>query len=181
MDYTEFEDFIEQSTTYLRARNEEASRFFGIGDYARYEYDLRRGEIWWSDQSGPRVRGRVTIVGSYSTKSETWLWSWGNPHFNDIPKGAVDEVRAFGEREAIGKLTEAKWPAEEIDGWEMTAVSSRLLEAQGAYRSPDSSGALFLLFDHLEFIPDSELDPYMPLDRPDPDRSDDAPNSAAPP
>jgi hypothetical protein len=52
---------------------------------------------------------------------------------------------------------------EEIDGWEMTAVAARLLEAEGAYRSPSENAFLFLLYDQLEKIPESEIADYMPL------------------
>jgi hypothetical protein len=166
MEYTEFESFIEQATEYLRSANEKNKRLFGIGDYARYEYDLFRSEIWWSDVDGPQVRAKVTIVGSISTKSDTWLWSWANPHFKDVEIGSICDVRDFGEREGITKLTEQKWTADEVDGWEMTSVSARLLEAQGAYRSPSASGGLFLLFDGLEFIPDEDKHDYRPLKRP---------------
>jgi hypothetical protein len=165
MDYTEFGKLIEQSTEYLRACNEKASRQFGIGDYARYEYDLFQNEIWWSDTSGPKVRGRLTIVGSFSSKSETWLWAWANPHFKDVEIGPINKVREFGEHEEITKLTESKWDADEVDGWEMTSISGRLLEAQGAYRSPSESGELFMLYDHLEFIPEEEMNRYLPLKR----------------
>ena len=71
MEYTEFESFIEQATEYLRSANEKNKRLFGIGDYARYEYDLFRNEIWWSDAHDPKVRAKVTIVGSFSKKSDT--------------------------------------------------------------------------------------------------------------
>jgi len=143
MEYTEFESFIEQATEYLRSANDKNKRLFGIDDYARCEYDLFRNEIWWSDLNDPKVRAKVTIVGSISTKSDTWLWAWANPHFKDVEIGAIAAVSGFGEREGITKLTEEKWSAEEVDGWEMTSVSARLLEAQGAYRSPSDSGGLF--------------------------------------
>ena len=165
MEYTEFESFIEQSTDYLRSANERNKRLFGIGDYARYEYDLFRNEIWWSDVEDPKVRARVTIVGSISTKSDTWLWSWANPHFKDVEIGPIRAVRDFGGREGIAKLTDEKWSADEVDGWEMTSVSARLLEAQGAYRSPSANGGLFLLYDGLEFIPEDEKQDYRPLKR----------------
>ena len=50
----------------------------------------------------------MTIVGSISTKSDTWLWSWANPHFKDVEIGSICDVRDFGEREGITKLTEEK-------------------------------------------------------------------------
>jgi hypothetical protein len=177
MEYIEFEDFISQSTAYLRACNDKAERHFGIGGYARYEYDLHRREIWWGDVGVPKVRGKVTIVGSISTKSDTWLWSWGNPHFNEVDLGPILEVKKFGEQESITKLTESKWAAQEVDGWEMTSVSARLLEAQGAYKSPSDKGSLFLLFDQLEFIPEDEIGPYLPLKREAPSEDTTQPQS----
>jgi hypothetical protein len=167
MEYTEFEVFIEQASEALVQANEKNKRFFGIGDYARFEYDLFRNEIWWSDVVGPKVRASVTVVGSISTKSDTWLWSWANPHFNDIELGRICEVREFGEREGVTKLIEEKWSADEVDGWEMTAVAASLLDAQGAYRSPNANGSVFFLYDGLEFIPEEEKGDYRPLKRED--------------
>lgn len=166
MTYPEYETFSREATDYLKARIEHAKAQFGIGSFPRYEYDLFRGEIWWSDVGAPKVRGRVTIVGTTSTKSNTWLWSWANPHFSDVILGDIDKVRALGEAEAITKLTEEKWEADEVDGWEMTAIAARLLEAQGAYRSPGKNGFLFLLYDGLERIPTAEMERYMPLQKP---------------
>jgi hypothetical protein len=83
----------------------------------------------------------------------------------DIPLGPIDQVRDFGVTEGIPKLSEAKWEAEDVDGWEMTSVSARLLEAQGGYRSPNKLGALFLLFNELAFIDEEERGAYLPLKR----------------
>ncbi len=163
MEFTDFEDLVAQSTDYMRAQNEKNNRLFGIGDYARYEYDLFRSVIWWSDEKEPKVRAKVTVVGSTSTKSDTWMWAWANPHFGDIEIGLIEKVKEFGERESIQKLVEKKWDADEIDGWEMTSISGRLLESQGAYKSPGTNGSLFLLYDGLEFIPEEEKEQYRPL------------------
>lgn len=163
MTYTEFEKLIEESTAYLQACNDRSNRGFGIGDYARYDCDLIRNEIWWSSAEGPRVRAKLTIVGSWSTESETWLWAWANPHLGGVEIGPIEKVRAFGEEGGISKLTERKWKADKVDGWEMTSVAARLLESQGAYCSPNRSGYLFLLYDNLEFIPEDERPQYLPF------------------
>jgi hypothetical protein len=167
MSYLEFERFLSESTAYLKARIETAKAQFGIETFVRYECDLFRGEIWWSAVDAPKVWGRVTVVGTISTKSSTWLWSWANPHFANVTLGDIERVRLLGEAEAITKLTEKKWAAEEVDGWEMTAIAARLLEAQGAYRSPSENGFLFLLYDRLEQIPAAEIERYLPLKRPE--------------
>ena len=165
MTYLEFESFSAQAGDYLQMRVEKAKMEFGIGGFSRYEYDLHRGEIWWSEVNGPKIRGKVTIVGSISTVSNTWLWAWANKHFDDVCVGEIARVRDFGQSEGITKLIEAKWEAGEVDGWGMTSVAARLLEAQGAYRSPNEKGFLFMLYDNLEHIPEHEKIHYMPLKR----------------
>ena len=161
----EYETFVTEATGYLKARIESAKARFGVRRLRRCEYNLFRGEIWWSDSTTPRLRGRVTVVGSVSSKSNTWLWSWANPHFSGVVLGDIVKVREFGEAKAVAKLAGRQWQAGEVDGWEMTALSARLLEAEGAHRVPSENGVLFLLYDRLERIPDDELDHYMPLKR----------------
>jgi len=51
-----------------------------------------------------------------------------------------------GELHGLRELTTAKWKAAEKDGWAMTAVTARILQAKGAYRSPDDTGFLFVVF-----------------------------------
>jgi hypothetical protein len=167
MDYPQFEKLVEQSVAYLTACNAKACRLYGIGDYPRYEYDLHRGEMWWSEGADPKVRAKVTIVGTLGSEPTIWLWSWANAHFDQLELGPIDKVRQFGEEEEIPKLVNPQWEAEEADGWEMAAVAARLLESQGAYRSPGATCQMFLLFDGLEFIPEEEKGRYLPLRRPE--------------
>lgn len=162
MNCLEYENFLSEATDYLRSRSDQANAQFDVGRLPRYDCDLSRGEIWWNDVDAPKVRARITLVGSISTVSNTWLWSWANSHFADVPLGDIELVRKFGEVESIAKLTEPKWKADEVDGWEMTAIAARLLEAQGAYRPPGKNGFLFLLYDRLEPIPEAERGRYLP-------------------
>jgi uncharacterized protein YndB with AHSA1/START domain len=154
MNDSEFQDFIRESNNYLTAKIARAREEFHIGEFERYEYDLPSARFWWSDQGVSKVEARIITVGSISTISNTWRWAWANPHFDDVEMNEIVRVRVFGEKNNILKLTEGKWPADEADGWEMTAVSARLLEANAAYRSPSESGFLFLLLTHLRWITD---------------------------
>jgi hypothetical protein len=146
----EFRRLVSQATECLRARIAEANEKFGIGDFERYDYDLQSNRFWWSDAGVPRVVARIVIVGSISTKSNTWLWSWANSHFDDVRTPDIERVREYGIQQGIPCLTEPKRPADETDGWEMTSIAARLLESSAAYRSPDPLGALVLLLSDLK-------------------------------
>jgi hypothetical protein len=148
----EFRALISDSTEYLRSRVDRAREAFGIGEFERYDYDLPTRRFWWSNAGVPQVEARVIIVGSISSTSNTWLWSWANPHFDDVRNPDIERVREYGIEHGIPPLIESKWTADEVDGWEMTSVSARLLESEAVYRSPSRSGGLFLLLDGLKRV-----------------------------
>ena len=129
MNETEFRQLVSESTEILRTRIAEAREHFDIGAFERYDYDLNSNLFWWSDAGVPKIEARIVIAGSVSTNSTTWLWSWANPHFDELRSPEIEFVRAYGVRHGIHQLTEPKWPADEIDGWEMTSIAARLLES----------------------------------------------------
>jgi hypothetical protein len=91
------------------------------------------------------------MAGSISEITDTWLWAWANPSFEGCDIGEILRVREFGEIHRLQKLINPKWAADEADGWEMTAVSARLLRSEAAYRSPSINGCLFILLDRLRY------------------------------
>jgi hypothetical protein len=119
-----FEAFIEEAGRYLKARIARAQEIYGIGNYERYDRDLLTGRFWWSDAGVAKVGAGFIPVGSLSMESKTWLWSWANPSLAGLNMEDMERLREFGEERSIIKLSEPKWTADEVDGWEMTAVAA---------------------------------------------------------
>jgi hypothetical protein len=87
----------------------------------------------------------IQFVGSVSTKTETWLWAWNNRSIDPELCKALLTVREYGEAHGFRHLATPKWAAQEVDGWEMTAIAALLLRAKGAYRSRDENGYTFMI------------------------------------
>ena len=136
---------VSESNDYLKAQVERCKADFNVGGYQRYDWDQEKGQLIWSDAGVPKVIAKVQFVGSISKKSNAWLWSWANPTILDAVKQDMLKVKAFGKQKGIERLMTAKWTADENDGWEMTALAARLLNARGGYRSPDSNGFTFMV------------------------------------
>lgn len=156
MNEAEFRELVSDATEYLNARIARAREEFGLDDFDHYDYDLAANRFWWSSAGVPQVEARIIVVGSLSNTSHTWLWSWANPHLDDVRSPDIERVRAYGVQHRISALTEPEWTAEEIDGWEMTAVSARLLESEATYRSPSPNVRLFLLLNDLKRVSPNE-------------------------
>jgi hypothetical protein len=136
--------FVDECQRQLRRKQEDLSRLYSLWAHKRWDWNQERGEIVFSNDGLPAVIAKVAFVGSVSSKSETWLWSWANQHVLDAARARVVEVRDFGEKRDFPHLIVPKWAATEIDGWEMTAVAAHVLGADGAYRTPKEAGLTFM-------------------------------------
>jgi hypothetical protein len=117
-----------------------------LGSYERWDYDQVTGELVFSSAGVPQLVADFQVVGSISTISNTWLWSWANPQVLEDVKKDLYQVKRFGEENNLWQLTEERWSADEVDGWSMTSISGKLLTAKGGYRCPNENGALFVIF-----------------------------------
>jgi hypothetical protein len=152
-----WESFLEMATEYLQRRQERLVADFQLGSWKRYEYDQDTGTLTFSSDGRVGVVADIHIVGSTSKSGGTWLWAWDNSTILDHVKHCLADVRAYGEAHGYSKLTTAKWPGDEHDGWEMTAASAFILRAEGAYRAPHESGALFMVLQKVRRPADGTL------------------------
>lgn len=152
MDQAGIRKFIDDALGLLQGRLDMAAERFGIDKFQDYDYDIPSSRFWWSNDGVPMVEAEMIVVGSVSTATRTWLWSWGNRQLDAFRSPELEQVREFGDRHKIGTLTEAKWDGDEKDGWAMTAICGSILGCEAAYRCPVPNGYLFVLLRNLKEI-----------------------------
>ncbi|HLY08365.1 MAG TPA: hypothetical protein VKW04_03560 [Planctomycetota bacterium] len=154
MSEKEFQDYLRQSNWQMRAQIDQNQKDFQLGSYLRFDWDPWRGELVFSSGGTPKVVARIQIVGSLSTKSNSWVWAWATPGLFDAVRKAVLQTKRFGEERGIISLITPKWAAKESDAWEMTAITARLSDAKGAYKCPSPDGFTFMVFTDLRSVSD---------------------------
>jgi hypothetical protein len=137
--------FVETCSEELRDKQESLKREYGLTRHKRWDWDQDRAEIVFSNDGIPALIAAIQFVGSVSTRTGTWLWSWANPTTVETVRSRMVSVYDFGEDQDFPHLVVPKWPAEEVDGWEMASVATHVLGASGVYRTPSESGFTFLL------------------------------------
>ncbi|MFY9905079.1 MAG: DUF6882 domain-containing protein [Terriglobales bacterium] len=151
MNEHEYWEFKHNAVHRLIDLNNQLETTFKIGTYQRWDYDQETGEFVFSDDAVPKVVARFQVVGSFSTETKTWLWSWANAYIMETACDQMHRVREFGLSHDVTKLTDAKWDADEADGWEMTAISASIIGAKGAYRCPSKNGFMFVVYTDIHF------------------------------
>ena len=129
------------ATQLMSRRNDEWRSKYQLAG-AEYFWDMHTGQISFRNLEHT-VRADICVVGSTSISEGTFLWSWANDSIPDISKQRIHEVRAFGETHDLPLLQDAEWPATKEDGLEMLTVSSRILDAKGAWVAPVDDVTLF--------------------------------------
>jgi hypothetical protein len=137
--------FVEECHEELRLKQDQLQRDFQLSRHKRWDWDQEQARIVFSNDGAPAVAASIEFVGSISTQSETWLWSWANPHVSEPVRSRIPAVYDFGQQRDYPHLVVPKWTAQEVDGWEMAAVAAHVLGAAGVYRTPGNNGFTFLL------------------------------------
>lgn len=151
----DFQEFVTQSMIDLKIKQESFINDFSINEFNSWYYDQPSGVFTFSTES-TMLFFQFQIIGSFSLKTKTWLWSWANN--NTYPNVKLDALRVknFGHSNRYQKLIEESWPAEEVDGWEMLAVANVVLQPLGVYRIPSDDLFMFIVF--TEHISKAEAD-----------------------
>jgi hypothetical protein len=148
MTQAEFEQLRHDSVHRLMALNKACDDTFQSLAF-RWQYDLDAGTLIFFRDDVPYVVASIHAVGSSSKTGKTWMWAWANDSLPSRVKEAVLAVRDFGDAENIGVLTEACSPDNEYLGWEMTAITAKILGSVGAYRCPGENGFLYFVYSQI--------------------------------
>jgi hypothetical protein len=138
-----------------------------VPDAMRLNEEYKLGNFWWHLDQGTgkltfskdgvtKVIADAQIVGSYSTYSHTWRWSWANKYVAEGMKKDIAKVKEYGERQRYKELITAEWECDEDYAGTMTAAAGYLLKAKGAYRGPIEDGYVFILITDIRWTDDKD-------------------------
>jgi hypothetical protein len=143
---------LESSHSYLQTTQAELNQRYDLSSHERWDIDQQKGELVFSNAGKPAVIAKVQFVGSFSSASNSWLWSWANASVLPSLSSEVSKVKEYGEQHRFEKLAERKWPAEEADGWDMAAVTNYLLKGEGVYRPQFGNVTTFVVITDIRVV-----------------------------
>jgi hypothetical protein len=119
---------------------DEARHRWRFDQFARWYFDADARTLTFSDPTLGRLVADVRLVGSFSTKSNTFQWSWVLYDDNHPMIAGIADLRGFGDVRGLSRLTTKYFACEQEEAWELTSLAAYLLGCQALYRAP---------FDHL--------------------------------
>lgn len=151
-DNSEWDSLVKESYDFLYKQQDTLESEYLLSKHKRWDYDQDTGELIFSNDGVLAVIAEFQFVGSISSTSETWLWSWANSTIDETLSKEMHTVFKFGETKGFNKLIDAKWKADETDGWEMSAIANYILKGKGVYRPPSESGLSFMVITKIKNV-----------------------------
>ena len=147
-----YDAWCDEAFDAFMAKQKRMDEAYALGSWLRYDYDTAAGTLTFSDAAGPRVVADIQVVGTIGEKD--WLWGWANDHWPAASTDAMRRVQGFGAEQGIEELTTELLVSDDLDGlgWMPTAISARLLEAEGGYRAPFATGAVYFLIRSIKSV-----------------------------
>lgn len=140
-----FKQLVTSSFDYLQQQQASLKETYQVGDYERWDWYQEKGQLVFSHEGKEVLICDIDFVGSLSTASDTWMWAWANTSFTENIKAKAAFIRQMGEESNLLKLACPIWGGDEVDGWEMTAIMAKAVDAIGAYRTPTDNGYVYMV------------------------------------
>ena len=144
-----FAAFLEGSMEGLRLQIEGHQNTWQFGREERWDFDQNSGELIFTFPD-KIAKAPAQIIGSFDSKTSTWLWAWANKSIAGALKRDALRVLEFGTERGIVRLTTAKREADEMESWRMTALANRICSSNGAYRGPVGATLVFMTFGEVQ-------------------------------
>ena len=140
-----YNQLLNECVAEVEGKNQKLVDEYGLGSFERWDIDQEIGELVFSDGSVPKLVCSVTMLGSYSESSGTWMWGWANPSLLEPLTRDTNAIREYGEKNEMEDLVVEKTPATEGEAWALSALSCRILEGLGLYRGPTGNGFVVMM------------------------------------
>ncbi|MBB2484506.1 hypothetical protein H5407_04615 [Mitsuaria sp. WAJ17] len=135
-----FEAFRAEANEELQAKQASLQAVYNLSAHGRWWFDQEAETLQFFDaQDRLRVEADVIHVGSYSRRSDTWLWAWANVSLLPKLRAKAEALRALESATGYAVFGEADtFEADEPMAWELAAIAVKHLDAMGCYRAPNA-------------------------------------------
>jgi hypothetical protein len=146
MSPSRFKSFESECCEQISAMQNAFMKSYDINSYEQWFFDNDLGVFHFQSEDGRNLYFKYALVGSFSTKTNTWKWSWDNEYLKESERRDIDKVRAFGLDKGYTQLSTGLIDGDEYTGWGMTSIAATVLNAIGVYRFPEDHLFFYLVF-----------------------------------
>lgn len=140
----EFDKFLTEC--YQELENKQALLFenYNLGSYDSFWLDQTTQSLQFKNSEEVGLEFIVMPIGSWSSKSNTWMWAWANKSFTEEFKSNAIILKDLANTTGYDIFTEEMLEIDEFMAHELTAMAVHHIDAIGMYITPSNELKTFL-------------------------------------
>jgi hypothetical protein len=140
----QFDDYLDYCYDKLETKQGEFFQKYGIGSFEEYWYSQESSILQFKTDGLVKLEFNVIFIGSWSSKSETWMWAWSNESMTNHVRNQSIELKELQQVTGFDLFANPYFECDEAMAHELTAFAVERLNAEGMYISPDGKSHLFM-------------------------------------
>ncbi len=150
----EFDAYLKQCKVTLRRKQSALQKRYGLGTYDKWHFDGGTGFLQFIDKRHRlRVEAEVTEIGTYSSKTQTWMWAWANPSISKSQRAKSARLKQLSKTTGfkLFRLSHAFEVDVEMPG-ELAAMSVAQTNTLGCYRGQVKHLSVFFAIESIRMV-----------------------------
>jgi hypothetical protein len=130
-----YKDFVSEASSVFLSAHDAFKESHKLESYAHWFYNQSTGLLRLYNTESDEIYFKYLPIGTYSTKSNTWMWAWHNESSVEQNKHQTLTIKEFGEAHGYEKLSTGYFKSDEIDGWDFIGIAFKLFGGLCGYRT----------------------------------------------
>lgn len=140
----QFDEFLDNCYQELEDKQALLLENYNLGSYEKYWFDQVTGVLQFKNAERVECEFIVIPIGSWSSKSNSWMWAWANNSITEEFKAQSIKLKGLANYTGVDFFENGAFEADESMAHELTAMAVHYLDAMGMYIIPSSNLKTFL-------------------------------------
>ena len=140
----EFNTFLDNCYQELEEKQNLLMSEYNLGKYGKYWFDQITETIQFKEDGKVELEFYVVLIGSWSSKSNSWMWAWANKSITEELRSKSIKIKELANYTGFNVFEKEAFEADEAMAHELTSMAVHYLNALGMYIVPSDNLKSFL-------------------------------------
>lgn len=140
----QFESYLDMCYDKLESKQQKFISDYNIDNFDEYWYDQGQCILQFKNNGQVLLEFSVVFIGSWSGKSNSWMWSWANESAADYARSKSNCLKDLQNITGNEVFINSLFECDQEMAYELAAFSIEYLDAEGMYIVSDERNDLFM-------------------------------------
>ncbi|ARO59101.1 Uncharacterized protein B5E38_1525 [Bacillus cereus] len=140
----QFENYLVMCYDKLESKQQKFISDYNIYNFDEYWYDQDRCILQFKKMVKCYLNLVLFFIGSWSGKSNSWMWSWANENVADYARSKSNCLKDLQNITGNEVFINSLFECDQEMAYELAAFSIEYLDAEGVYMAPGERSDVFM-------------------------------------